>query len=344
MTTLLSDSIDRLLADVSSPEAVRAAERSGDAGSIWQTLEQSGFLDALVPEDAGGAGMALADVFALFLAAGRHTLPAPFSQTILARAALAVHGHPLPQGPIVIAPSAQLGVDGVLTCRNLPYGRVVRWVVACLPDGWLLLDAALAGRTETGVFASLQANFQWQAPAQGWAIQPEPADMRWLDIGAAATAAEMAGALQRVLAMTVDFVNERSQFGRSIGKFQAVQQQLSILAEQVFAARMAAQIGCTGASILPGGARVAMAKARVGDAVSICAPIAHAAHGAMGVTAEYALQLYTRRLHEGALDYGSASYWHRRLGTMLLDGPHGTALDFMLAGLCPDLAESTGTG
>ncbi|GAC1414813.1 MAG: acyl-CoA dehydrogenase family protein [Burkholderiaceae bacterium] len=343
MTSLLSDSIDRLLASVSTPAAVRLVERSGAVASIWEAIEQSGYLDALVPEDAGGVGMALAEVFPLFLAAGRHALPAPLSQTILARAALAAHGHRVPPGAIAIASQARVDNGGILTCRNVPFGRVAHWVVACLPDGWLLLQPAHAACSNVVVSASLQAHLEWRAPAEGWRPHAVPAGMVWTEIGAAATAAEMAGAMESVLKMTVEYVNERTQFGRSIGKFQAVQQALSILAEQVFAARIAAQIGCTGPSLLPTGARVAMAKGRVGDAAEMSAPIAHAAHGAMGVTSEYALQLFTRRLHEGALDYGSASYWHRQLGIAVLQAPHGTVLDFMLTELCPGLGECTAT-
>ncbi len=56
MDDLLLDSFVRLLADTSTPAAVRQAEESGDAADIQRALEESGFLDALLPEEKGGAG------------------------------------------------------------------------------------------------------------------------------------------------------------------------------------------------------------------------------------------------------------------------------------------------
>ena len=51
------------------------------------------------------------------------------------------------------------------------------------------------------------------------------------------------------------------------------------------------------------------------------ADIAHAVHGAIGVTEEFDLQLYTRRLREWRLAAGSESYWHERIGAeALADG------------------------
>ncbi|MEI9983641.1 MAG: acyl-CoA dehydrogenase family protein [Aliidongia sp.] len=52
----------------------------------------------------------------------------------------------------------------------------------------------------------------------------------------------IAGALETVLAMTVDNAQQRVQFGRPIGKFQAIQQSLAILAGQTVAAGAAADI------------------------------------------------------------------------------------------------------
>ena len=123
----------------------------------------------------------------------------------------------------------------------------------------------------------------------------------------------MAGAMQRVLEATLAYANDRAQFGKSIGKFQAVQQQLSVMAEQVFAARMAAEIGCAGDGIAPHPLRAAVAKARASEAAEKVVAIAHAVHGAIGVTAEYDLQLHTRRLQEWRADFGSQATGMRSL-------------------------------
>ena len=139
-------------------------------------------------------------------------------------------------------------------------------------------------------------------------------------IAAVLLAAQMAGAMQRVLEMTLTYANERSQFGKPIGKFQAIQQQLAVMAEQVFAARMAAQMACATSAALPQPLLAALAKARASEAVPTVTAIAHAVHGAIGITAEYDLQLYTRRLHAWRLALGSELYWQRQIGVALLAG------------------------
>src|SRR5580693_4040626 len=65
-------------------------------------------------------------------------------------------------------------------------------------------------------------------------------------LAAAVTAARMAGAMERLQEITLEWAATRKQFGREIGKFQAIQHQIAVLAEEVTAARMAAQIAFTG--------------------------------------------------------------------------------------------------
>jgi alkylation response protein AidB-like acyl-CoA dehydrogenase len=141
--------------------------------------------------------------------------------------------------------------------------------------------------------------------------------------------------MERVLQMTVAYANERVQFGRSIGKFQAIQHQLAVMAEHVAAARMAAEIGCAGAGPLPVGLRAAVAKARASEAATVATSTAHAVHGAIGVTAELDLQLFTRRIHEWRADFGSERHWNRVLGRALLASDAASTLDFMRAALIP---------
>lgn len=245
----IADSLDRLLADVSTPAVVRAIERGASPAPLWQALETSGYLDAMVPEDRGGAGLSLAGAFELFVLEGKHAVPVPLAQTIAARA----------------------------------------------------LDQEALPR----------------------------------ELGAAVTAARIVGALERTLAMTLAFANDRVQFGRPIGKFQAIQHQLAVMAEQAAAARMAAQIGCQAEGILPDPLRAAAAKSRTSEAAAIVAPMAHAIHGAIGITAELDLQLFTRRLHQWRAEHGSELAWNRVLGRALIASPHARTLDFVREALLP---------
>ncbi len=137
-------------------------------------------------------------------------------------------------------------------------------------------------------------------------------------LAAAITAGLMAGALQAVQAMTIDYASTRKQFGREISKFQAIQHQLAVLAEETMAARMAAQAAFVGAPLEISPLRAGVAKARAGQAAETAAAIAHAVHGAIGVSQEYPLHHLTRALHKGRLAHGGEAYWAGVLGRWAL--------------------------
>jgi acyl-CoA dehydrogenase len=327
-----ADPLDRLLADASAPNIVRAIEGGAPSALLWAAIESSGFLDALVPEAQGGAGLSLADVFPLLKLEGRHATPVPFGHTMLARAVLVGAGANAPAGSIAIAPSAQVGPAGEVICANASYGLIADWIIASLPGRWLLLPGAGAIRTASGIHGSLRADLQW--PSESATDYKSHDPVRWNDIGAALAAARLAGAIEIILEKTVLFANERVQFGRAIGKFQAIQHQLAVMAEQSCAAGMSAEIGCHTQGIVPDPLRAALAKARTSEAAGIVAPMAHAIHGAIGVTAELDLQLFTRRIHEWRAEFGSETLWNRILGRALLSA-HGPTLDFMRGALLP---------
>lgn len=331
---LFSAPFERLLADHCPPAEVRRIEAGGSPAALHAALAESGFLDALVPESEGGAGLAPAEAFPLFVAEGRHALPLPLAHTMLVRAVLANEGRVAPEGMFAIAPQCRVDADGRIGCAGTPGGLLAEWVAVDRPDaaGWWLLPAAEARREGRGIHGSLRADLHWSALPPSAIVSSAPS--AWRDAGAALTAAQLAGVLERVLALTVDFANQREQFGRSIGKFQAIQHQLAVMAEHVAASRIAAEIGCSGAGPWPVPLRAALAKSRTSEAAAWVAATAHAVHGAIGVTAEFDLQLYTRRLHEGRADFGAETHWNRVLGRALLaDG--GPTLDFMRHALIP---------
>lgn len=322
--TDIGEHFDRLLSEACTPATVRAIEAGGGSSALWQTLDAAGFLDALVPESAGGQGLSLADTAELVVAMGRHALPVPAAATLFARAALARNDGPVVREPVAIAPATFERHDRI-ECPRVPYGLVADWVVVTFPRRWWLLPAAAAERTATGIHGDLHADFAWTTlPDRGFSAATLP----WLEAGAITTAASIAGALQRVLDITVAFANDRNQFGRPIGKFQAIQHQLAVMAESVAAARAAALLGWRGDGLFPSRLAAALAKARTSEAAALVAPLAHAIHGAIGVTAELDLQLYTRRLHEWRADFGAERAWHDVLGGALLDSGAST-LDFM---------------
>lgn len=137
-------------------------------------------------------------------------------------------------------------------------------------------------------------------------------------LAAVLAAGEMAGALEAVQALTLEYAGSRRQFGREIGRFQAIQHQIAVLAEEAIAARAAAEIAFVGAPGEVSERRAAVAKIRCGQAAVRVAAIAHAVHGAIGVSEEYALRRYTRRLRELALAQGGETTWAALLGSWAL--------------------------
>lgn len=326
MDDILTDALRDVLQDQCTPRRVREIEAGESPAGLWAMLEESGFADALVPEAQGGAGLALPDVFALLELCGSFALPVPLASTMLARAALAEAGVECPGGSIAIAPVTTQQRDGVHSTL-VPFGRVADWVLASAGEGAVLLPVAQA-RAKPGVFP-LDATLEWPESAVAQALRVGGAhDLETMQ--ACCSAAHLSGALMSVFNRTLQYANERQQFGRPIGKFQAIQHQLSVIAEHAFVARMAAQIGCHSADHRPERLRVAAAKARTNEAALEVAALSHSIHGAIGFTAEFDLQLYTRRLHAWRQAAGSESYWHTVLGEALVRHG-GPAIDMIRA-------------
>jgi acyl-CoA dehydrogenase len=327
MDDLLTDSLRQLLADQCTPRLVREVESGQSAAPFWAMVQQSGFADALVSEDDGGAGLTLADVFPLLELCGSYAVPVPLAETILARPLLAQAGVERPQGSIALAECAARP-DGGVSCPMVSFGAVADWVLASHGSECLLLPVAQAEAVRA-VFP-LDATLSWNA-AVASAARRVPGDRDLHALRACAAAAQLSGALMAVFTRTLQYANERHQFGRPIGKFQAIQHQLSVISEHTFAARMAAQIGCHASGGAPDRMRVAVAKARTSEAALEVAALSHSIHGAIGFTEEFDLQLYTRRLHAWRQSAGSESYWHGVLGEELVERGSELALDLLRA-------------
>jgi acyl-CoA dehydrogenase len=132
--------------------------------------------------------------------------------------------------------------------------------------------------------------------------------------GALARSAQMAGALERALELSLQYANERVQFGRPIGKFQAVQHLLAVQASHAAAASAAFEAALDFGGDHPDALPVAIAKARISEAAGQGADIAHQVHGAMGFTREHVLHNVTRRLYAWRDEYGNEVFWQRRIG------------------------------
>lgn len=327
MQDLLAESIGALFADHATPARVRDAEVKGVDRALWNLLEESGFDKALLGEAQGGSGVALRDVQAVLAASGRHAAPVPLGEVMLAHAFAAAAGVSLPEG---VGTAATARVDGDrVVATAVPWGGSADWVMAVTPRKAYVLNARNAkSAAHAGLIAAAECDMQWRLDEAIVDFTPaEGSD--WRLAGAALRTAQIAGALETVLELTIRYAGERRQFGRALAKFQAIQQQIAVLAEDSFAARMAAALACESAGALPQGARTGAAKAVASEAAARACGIAHAVHGAMGITEEYDLQLFTGRLLAWRMQYGSEHYWNARMGAELIGSDSAATWDFV---------------
>lgn len=327
MQNELYHSIDRLLSDVDVPAKVRALDQGSTADALWQPLQDSGFLDMMVSEGQGGAGLGLRDAWPVIFAAARHGLPLPVAQTIFARALLADCGIEYPMTPLAIAGFASRDSEVGLVARDICGVRLASHVLAQIDQQLFLLPVATSNLQVIGTKGCFDGNATW-SDSHAHSIDQPAMQAGLLSLGLAlGLSVQIAGAADRVLQLTLSYANDRSQFGKPIGKFQAVQQQIAEMAECVYAARMASQIGCQTDGWQPLATPTGIAKAQASEVAPRIAAIAHAVHAAIGVTQEYDLQLCTRRLYEWARCGGGALYWSREVGAKALESRN--LLDFV---------------
>jgi acyl-CoA dehydrogenase len=329
---ILTDTATRLLTQEVTREALDKAEEGIWPEKLWTALEDAGLTLAAVPEKAGGTGGTPGDELAVLRAAGRFAAPVPLAETMLAGWLAASAGLTVPLGALSVAPVqrgdhlalAKQGSGWVLSgkARRVPWAGAVKHVavlaegpagafVALVPAGKFAIEAGrnLAGEPREDVrFDSVKLPIE--------AVAPTGETMAGLmAMGALVRAAQMLGALENILDLAVRYAGERSQFGRAIGKFQAVQQQLAVLAGQTAAASRAVESAYEFREQgTDAGFAIAVAKARVGEAASIGAGIAHQVHGAIGFTHEHMLHYGTRRLWSWRSEFGGDAYWQEQIG------------------------------
>ncbi|HAM00702.1 MAG TPA: acyl-CoA dehydrogenase [Acidimicrobiaceae bacterium] len=137
---------------------------------------------------------------------------------------------------------------------------------------------------------------------------------RALDHAAVAGCAYAAGLARRALELSVRHAQERRQFGRPIGAFQAVAHRCADMEADVEAMRLLAlqaawALDHVGAPALEVGA----AKAYTNEALRRVFGHAHQIHGALGFSMEHDLQLFTRRAKAVELSWGSVDRHRERV-------------------------------
>lgn len=335
LSQMMADQLDRLMAVEVTPKLIASYEGGEEAGSFEAALSQLGLALALVPEEAGGAGLGWRDIGPALQTLGYHAAPTDLGDRIAANRLLAMLG----QAPSETPPP--LALDRLELDRGAVHGsafvarrNVAGAVLAQAGDRLCLVDAANAESRALDTIGRMPAALVEFAGAPVIASAPLPGAGP-IELAALIRAAQISGALSRLLEMSIDYGNTRVQFGRPIGKFQAVQHLIARLAGEAGCTRAAVELAFAALDAGLGWEGVAIAKARSSRAVTPGADSAHQVHGAIGVTQEHALHFFTRRLWQWREEAGNEHVWSERLGHAVLD--RGAE------GLWPAIVELSGT-
>jgi acyl-CoA dehydrogenase len=331
--SIVADTAARIFVDLADPQTVNRAKDASWKGPLWRTLADSGLTLAWVPEEHGGAGASLADGFQVASVAGRFAAPVPIAETLLAGWLLSRAGISSPGGAMTVAPARpgdriRLNTNETLNglARGVPFAGDAEYVgVFATGDGGgtvALVDAKACRIGEAVGLHGDGANVITLDQVTPLAMAPAPIGLdqnALMLMGCTLRSLQTAGALEAILAMSVQYANERVAFERAIGKFQAVQHNLARLAGEA-AAAMAAS-GSAADAISDADAfddaiflEAASAKIRSAEAATEGAAIAHQVHGAIGFTKEHVLHRFTLRMLGWRDDFGNESYWAAELG------------------------------
>jgi acyl-CoA dehydrogenase len=350
LSSIVLDQADRLFAGVVTIERLEAADRGEWPAAIWDAVEEAGLPLALVAEAQGGAGLAPAATFALMRRAGYHTVPVPLAETMIAGALWTQASGQTVKGPMTLGPTSpgdeiRIERDG----RGYAlHGRAIRvpWgaeashtlIYARSSDGSGRLALVPRGGGALALYRNLAGEPRATLTLDDVTLSPDavcPAPADWNDglllFGALIRAQQMVGAMERCLDHALRYAMERKQFGRAIGKFQAVQMMLAEAAGQYAAATAAADLAAEAYGSDGLDFAVAVAKARVGEAAGKVAEACHQVHGAMGFTQEHPLHFATRRLWSWREEFGHEAFWQERIGRFVCSRG-GDALWPMLVG------------
>ncbi len=311
---LLVETIDRLCADQADRDARERAEQGHWPAGLWSAFVEIGLTRCLLPEAQGGSGLELASALRALRRTAYHAVPLPLAEAMIATRLLQAAGLDVPDGVLAVG---ALGADALLP--RVAWGDQCDFLVAAesQPGGEsiaLYRGTPRVVRGERNLAGEPRPTLGVDTMQRIASAPLANANELLTRYGALARSAQMVGALERALQLSLQYANERVQFGRPIGKFQAVQHLLAVQASHAAAASAACEAALETGDRHPDALLVAIAKARISEAAGQGADIAHQVHGAMGFTREHVLHNVTRRLYAWRDEYGNEVFWQRRIG------------------------------
>ena len=288
--------------------------------ALWDEAERLGYVTATLPSELGGGGGSPDDGAEIARAAG-HVL----FRTPVAQAAMLL-------GPLLGAAGWKLG-EGVATAvvdprgsrASLPvdFGAAATSVYVVSPsgDGSRLVELGLEGA------GAGRGNGRAAEPAHVARIDPDTAPVlrevtlqqpheHWLALAALTAAVQIDGAVTALVDRTVHYLGTRTQFGRQLMEFQALQHRIAELATLAELLTHAVDEAVRRWSAADGGRvrAAAVAKIEAGQVGLLAVDEAHQLHGAIGYTQEAGLGEFSRLIWSQDGRAGSRDWWSAWLG------------------------------
>ncbi|SEP35095.1 acyl-CoA dehydrogenase family protein [Amycolatopsis saalfeldensis] len=302
-------SLDALLSTLDCDTATRAwgAGDHGPGLKIWRRLADQGLTALTTPSHRGGlaeedgTGATTVDAVLAFEVLGRFCPPGPWTDSAVLPCLL--------DDEILASAAAGETLVSLAFPPYLPFA-----LDADIADARFLVDGtSLRGFTPGTPLTSLDSSRRLFEPVPGDELGPALDPARAFDLGALLTAAQLLGAGRHLLEMSVAYAGQRRQYGREIGRFQAIKH---LLAEVVTALELARPL-LHGAAVTAEPADVSAAKVACGDAAHLAARTALQVHGAIGYTAEHPLGLRLTRIRALTSAWGTpAVHRHRVLAAI----------------------------
>jgi acyl-CoA dehydrogenase len=338
MSAIVLEQADRLFQQHVTKTVLAEADGGKWPAPLWTALEDAGLPLALVPEAAGGVGLAPGVAAQLIRRAAFYSVPLPLAETMIANRLWADAGGNAFAGTVTLAP---VNPTDRLTVRSSANGMLLDGTAQHVPWGVQATAALVYARDASGkgfLCRTLPATDGANKTRRNVAYEPRDEihfdgvalsadDIRLapdylhsdglMAFGAAIRVQQMIGGMERCMDYALGYANERVQFGRPIGKFQAVQHMLAVAAGHFAAASATADALFESERLGDDGFAVAIAKSRCGEAAGQVAAVCHQVHGAMGFTQEHPLHFATRRLWAWRDEWGAEAFWQEKLGRMI---------------------------
>jgi len=339
----LRDAVRKWVAKAYTFDRRRSIEKAGGFSSeAYRELADLGLTGLYVPEEHGGMGMGPVEGMVVMEELGRGIVCEPLAHSLISAAVLAGYAPQAVQQDwlpkiasgdslVVLAHQERASRYQIEKCEAKAHFDESKWALTATKsiatagdhaDAFLvpaMADGALAlflvERTATGVTtrgyrtqdgsraADLKLN---NAPATLVTTDGLAALAHAIDIGIAACCAEAVGVMDQMLAVTVDYMNTRKQFGVVISSFQALRHRVADMKMQLELARSMSYYASLKLNAPPDERSRAMARAKyqLGVSMRLVGQQAVQLHGGIGVTDEYIVSHYFRKLTQLEMTFG----------------------------------------